>query len=100
MRHLYLTNKTKEALGRKGKGSMRRVAVEQQSWIPKGIGFLPTLIFMALVAGFPWQTQVDSHGRPRRKRPVRGQSSVYQMVFSPSLSRSVAIPLVACPTRL
>jgi hypothetical protein len=39
---------------------MRRVAVEQQSWIMKGIWFLPTLIFMALVAGFPWQTQAQT----------------------------------------
>jgi hypothetical protein len=53
MRHLYITNKTKEELGLKGKVSMRRVAVEQQSWIMKGIWFLPTLIFIALVAGFP-----------------------------------------------
>ena len=26
----------------------------------KGIGFLPTLIFMALVAGFPWQTRAQT----------------------------------------
>ena len=35
---------------------MRRVAVEPQRWIMKGMWCLPTLIFMALVAGFPWQT--------------------------------------------
>ena len=35
---------------------MRRVAVEQQSWIMQGMWFLPPFIFMALVAGFPWQT--------------------------------------------
>jgi hypothetical protein len=35
---------------------MRRVAVEQQSWIMQGMWFLPPLIFMALVAGFPLQT--------------------------------------------
>src|SRR6266542_817358 len=39
---------------------MRRVAVEQQSWIMKGIWFLPTVIFMALVAGFPLQTQAQT----------------------------------------
>jgi len=39
---------------------MRRVVVEQQSWIMKGIWCLPTLIFMALVAGFPWQTQAQT----------------------------------------
>ena len=47
-------------MGRKGKVSLRRVAVEQQSWIMKGIWFLPTVIFMALVAGFPWQTQAQT----------------------------------------
>ena len=35
---------------------MRRVAVEQQSWIMQGMWFLPPFIFMVLVAGFPWQT--------------------------------------------
>jgi hypothetical protein len=39
---------------------MRRVAVEQQSWIMKGIWCLPTVIFMALVAGFPVQTQAQT----------------------------------------
>jgi hypothetical protein len=39
---------------------MRQVAVEQQSWIMKGMWFLPTLIFMALVAGFPLQTQAQT----------------------------------------
>jgi hypothetical protein len=32
----------------------------QPRWIMKGIGFLPTFIFMALVAGFPWQTQAQT----------------------------------------
>jgi hypothetical protein len=49
-----------EALGLKGEVAMRRVAVEQQSWIMKGIWFLPTFIFMALVAGFPLQTQAQT----------------------------------------
>ena len=39
---------------------MRQVAVEQQSWIMKDMWFLPTLIFMALVAGFPLQTQAQT----------------------------------------
>ena len=39
---------------------MRRVAVEQQSWIMKGMWFLPTFIFMALVAGCPLQTQAQT----------------------------------------
>ncbi len=34
---------------------MRRVAVEQQSWIMQGMWFLRPFIFMALVAGFPLQ---------------------------------------------
>jgi PKD domain len=49
-----------EELGLKGKVSRRRVAAEQQSWIMKGMWYLPTVIFMALVAGFPWQTQAQS----------------------------------------
>jgi hypothetical protein len=52
---------------------MRRVAVEQQRWIMQGLWFLPPFIFMALVAGVPWQTPAQT--------PCRGQSSVYQMVF-------------------
>ena len=60
MRHLYITNKAKEEWGLKGKVSRRRVAVEQQSWIMKGMWFLPTVIFMALVAGFSWQTQAQT----------------------------------------
>ena len=47
-------------IGTQRQVSMRRVAVEQQSWIMKGIWFLPTVIFMALVAGFPWQTQAQT----------------------------------------
>ena len=39
---------------------MRRVAVEQQSWIMKGMWCLLTFIFMALGAGFPWQTQAQT----------------------------------------
>ena len=39
---------------------MRRVAVEQQSWIMQGMWFLPPFIFMALVAGFPWQTPAQT----------------------------------------
>ena len=39
---------------------MRQVAVEQQSWMIKGMWFLPTLMFMALVAGCPWQTQAQT----------------------------------------
>ena len=39
---------------------MRRVAVEQQRWIMKGMWCLRTFIFMALVAGFPWQTQAQT----------------------------------------
>ena len=39
---------------------MRRVAVEQQRWIMKGMWFLRTFIFMALVAGFPWQTPAQT----------------------------------------
>jgi PKD domain len=39
---------------------MHRVAVEQQRWIMKGIWFLRTFIFMALVAGFPLQTQAQT----------------------------------------
>ena len=39
---------------------MRRVAVEQQSWIMQGMWFLPPVIFMALVAGFPWQTPAQT----------------------------------------
>jgi PKD domain len=39
---------------------MRRVAVAQPRWIMKGIWCLPTLIFLALVAGFPVQTQAQT----------------------------------------
>jgi hypothetical protein len=39
---------------------MHRVAVEQQRWIMKGMWFLRTFIFMALVAGFPLQTQAQT----------------------------------------
>ena len=39
---------------------MHRVAVEQQSWIMQGMWFLPPFIFMALVAGFPWQTPAQT----------------------------------------
>src|SRR5262245_32874386 len=38
---------------------MRRVAVEQQRWIMKGLWCLPTVICLALVAGFPWKTQAQ-----------------------------------------
>jgi hypothetical protein len=37
---------------------------EQQSWIMKGLWFLPTLIFMALVAVFPLQTQAQTPCSP------------------------------------
>ena len=47
MRHLHITKKTKKALGHKGK-------------VSKGMWFLPTCICMALVAGFPWQTQAQT----------------------------------------
>ena len=39
---------------------MRRFAVEQQRWIMQSMWCLPTLIFMALVAGFPWQSQAQT----------------------------------------
>jgi hypothetical protein len=39
---------------------MRRVAVEQQRWSMKGIWCLPAVICMALVAGFPLQTQAQT----------------------------------------
>jgi hypothetical protein len=39
---------------------MRRVAVEQQSWIMKGMWFLPTFIFLALGGGFPGQPQAQT----------------------------------------
>jgi hypothetical protein len=39
---------------------MRRVAVEPQRGSMKGLWFLRTCIFMALVAGFPWQTQAQT----------------------------------------
>ena len=39
---------------------MRRFAVEQQRWIMKGMWFLPTFMFMAVVAGFPVQTQAQT----------------------------------------
>ena len=38
---------------------MRRIAVEQQRWLMKGLWCLPTVIFMAVVAGF-WQTQAQN----------------------------------------
>jgi PKD domain len=47
-------------IGLEGEVSMRRVAVEQQRWIMKGMWFLRTFIFMALVAGFPWQTPAQT----------------------------------------
>ena len=47
-------------IGLEGEVSMRRVAVEQQRWIMKGLWFLPTFIFMAWVAGFPLQTQAQT----------------------------------------
>lgn len=39
---------------------MRRVAVEQQRWSMKGLWCLPTVIFLAVVAGFPWQPQAQT----------------------------------------
>ena len=39
---------------------MRRVAVEPQRGIMKGLWFLRTCICMALVAGCPWQTQAQT----------------------------------------
>src|SRR5262245_47893972 len=39
---------------------MRRFAVEQQRWIMQSMWCLPILIFMALVAGFPWQSQAQT----------------------------------------
>jgi hypothetical protein len=39
---------------------MRRFAVEPQSWIMQGIWCLPTFMFMAVVAAFPWQTQAQT----------------------------------------
>ena len=39
---------------------MRRVAVEQQWWIMQGMWCLPPFIFLALVAGFPWQTPAQT----------------------------------------
>jgi hypothetical protein len=81
MRHLYMTNKTTEAWGRKGKGSRRRVAVEPQRWILKGIGFLPMVIFLALVAGFPLQTQAQTPC-PRASQCI--PDGVFTVTFSVS----------------
>jgi hypothetical protein len=39
---------------------MRRVAVEQQRGSMQGMWFLSTVICLALVAGFPWQTQAQT----------------------------------------
>src|SRR5262245_39873890 len=39
---------------------MRRSAVEQPRWIMKGMWCLLTCILMALVAGFPGQTQAQT----------------------------------------
>ena len=39
---------------------MRQGAVEQQRWIRKGVWFLPTVMCMALVAGYPWPTQAQT----------------------------------------
>jgi PKD domain len=38
---------------------MSRVAGKQQRWLMKGMWFLPTFIVMAVVAGFPLQTQAQ-----------------------------------------
>ena len=34
--------------------------MEPQRWIVKGMWCLPTIVFMALIAGFPWQTQAQT----------------------------------------
>ena len=47
-------------IGTQRQVSMRRVAVEQQRGIMQGMWCLPTFIFMALVAGFPLQTQAQT----------------------------------------
>jgi len=39
---------------------MRQGAVEQQRWMMPGVGFLPTVLFIALVAGCPWQPQAQT----------------------------------------
>ena len=49
-----------EEVGREGEVSVRRVAVEQQRWIMQGMWCLPPFIFLALVAGFPWQTPAQT----------------------------------------
>jgi PKD domain len=81
MRHLYMTNKTKEALRRKGKMSRRRVAGEQQRWILKGMWFLPTVMCLALVAGFPWQAQAQTPC-PRASQCI--PDGVFTVTFSVS----------------
>ena len=39
---------------------MRHVAVGQQRWIMQGLWCLLTFLCLALVAGFPWQTQAQT----------------------------------------
>ena len=81
MRHLYMTNTTTEALGRQGKVSRRRVAVEQQRWIMKGLWGLPTVLLLAVVAGFPWQTQAQT---PCPRAPQCIPDGVFTVTFSVS----------------
>src|SRR5262252_9461665 len=47
-------------MGTQSQVSRRRVAVEQQRWIMKSMWFLPTVIVMALVTGFPLQPQAQT----------------------------------------
>jgi hypothetical protein len=39
---------------------MRHVAVEQQRWIMQGLWCLRIFMFLAVVAGFPWQPQAQT----------------------------------------
>src|SRR5262245_12965904 len=81
MRHLSMTNTTTEALGRQGKVSRRRGAVEPQKWIMKGLWCLPTVILLALVTGVPWQTQAQTPC-PRASQCI--PDGVFTVTFSVS----------------
>jgi hypothetical protein len=82
---------------------MRRVAVEQQSWIMKGMWFLSTVLFLAVVAGFPWQTQAQTPC-PRASQCV--PDGVVTTLLSPDSTSSWSILLAkeramqeqTCPT--
>jgi hypothetical protein len=60
---------------------MRRVAVEQQRWIMQGMWCLPTVICLALVAGFPLQTQAQTPC-PRASQCI--PDGVFTVTFSVS----------------